>query len=69
MAEDKNGKIKVTFEVEINEAAMELIKENTGNLVNAVSQSMASMRSKGSGQNTKTDESSSTPGVAYNGQD
>lgn len=28
MAEEKKGHVKVTFEVEINEALMDLIKEN-----------------------------------------
>ncbi|MDR0373194.1 MAG: hypothetical protein LBI79_06530 [Nitrososphaerota archaeon] len=40
-----NGKIKVTVELEVNQAAMELIKENTGTMVNAVSQSVNALRS------------------------
>ena len=32
MAEEKKGHVKMTFEVEINEALMDLIKENMKNL-------------------------------------
>ena len=32
MAEEKKGHVKVTFEVEINEALMEVLKENMKNL-------------------------------------
>jgi len=32
MAEEKKGHVKMTFEVEINEALMELIKENMKSL-------------------------------------
>jgi hypothetical protein len=32
MAEEKKGHVKMTFEVEINEALMDLIKENLKNL-------------------------------------
>jgi hypothetical protein len=32
MAEEKKGHVKMTFEVEINEAMMDLLKENMKNL-------------------------------------
>lgn len=32
MAEEKKGHVKMTFEVEINEALMDLLKENMKNL-------------------------------------
>ena len=32
MAEEKKGHVKMTFEVEINEALMDLIRENMKNL-------------------------------------
>jgi flavin reductase (DIM6/NTAB) family NADH-FMN oxidoreductase RutF len=67
--EDKNGKIKVTFEVEINQAVMELIKENTGNMVNMVSQSMEAMRSRGGGQKNKPGEGSPVTGIMQHGQE
>jgi len=47
MEADKNGagRVKLTVELEVNQTAMELIKENTDSVVNAVSQSMSAMRS------------------------
>ena len=32
MAEEKKGHVKITFDVEINEALMEVIKENMKNM-------------------------------------
>lgn len=47
MEADKNGagRVKLTVELEVNQTAMELIKENTDSVVSAVSQSMSAMRS------------------------
>lgn len=35
---DKSGKIKMTMELEINQAAMELLKENMSNMLDMASQ-------------------------------
>jgi hypothetical protein len=35
---EKNGKVKVTFEMEINEPAMDLIKQNVGMMSELVGQ-------------------------------
>ncbi len=37
-ATDKSGKIKLTMELEINQAAMELLKENMSNMMDMASQ-------------------------------
>jgi hypothetical protein len=47
--EEKNGKVKVTFEVEINQAAMELIRANIDSMGQMLSEGMAGWR-EGRGQ-------------------
>jgi hypothetical protein len=42
--EEKNGKVKITFELEINQAAMELIRANIDSMGQMMSEGMANMR-------------------------
>ncbi len=46
MEADKSGRVKFTFEVEINQAAMDLIKMNMANMTNAMAQGMDTWRSR-----------------------
>ena len=41
---EKNGKVKVTFEMEINEPAMDLIKQNVGMMSELVGQAAQNWR-------------------------
>jgi hypothetical protein len=67
---DGTGKVRLTLELEINQAAMELIKENTGTMVNAVSQSVNALRSGAkSGQKPKQEETGSVAGIVHPGQE
>lgn len=57
MEMEKNGKVKMTFELEINQPAMELIKQNVGMMSELVGQAaenwreeMARRRKEGGGK-------------------
>jgi NAD-dependent DNA ligase len=68
-SENGSGKVKLTVELEINQAAMDLIKENTGTMVNAVSQSVSALRSGSkNGSKLKHDETS-VAGIVHPGQE
>jgi hypothetical protein len=41
---EKSGKVKMTFEVEINQAALELIKQNMENMSEVAAQGMQAWR-------------------------
>lgn len=62
---DKSGRIKMTMELEINEAAMNLIRENIDNMVNLASQWRPSMGQGGKG---KTGEGHQGMGMMHHGQ-
>jgi hypothetical protein len=49
-ATDKSGKVKLTMELEINEPAMALIKENMANMMDMASQWRANMGQGGKGK-------------------
>jgi hypothetical protein len=49
-AADKTGKIKLTMELEINPAAMELIKENMSNMMEMAQQWRQNMGQGGKGK-------------------
>ncbi|MCL2358791.1 MAG: hypothetical protein LBH74_02670 [Nitrososphaerota archaeon] len=71
MEANKNGpgKLRLTVELEVNQAAMELIKENTDTMVNAVSQSVSALRSgsKNGFRHKQTD--ASVAGIVHPGQE
>jgi hypothetical protein len=49
-AEDKSGKVKLTVEMEINPALMELIKENMSHMMDMASQWRPGMGQGGKGK-------------------
>ncbi len=44
MEAEKSGKVKITVELEVNEALMELIKQNVENMSEMMSKGMANWR-------------------------
>jgi hypothetical protein len=61
---DKSGKIKMTMELEINEAAMSLIRENIDNMVSVASQWRPNMQ----GGKGKMGEGHQGMGMMHHGQ-
>jgi hypothetical protein len=63
---DKSGKVKLTMELEINEAAMSLIKENMANMMDMASQWRQNMGQGGKG---KMGEGGHGMGMMHHGQE
>ena len=61
-AAEKNGKVKLTVEMEINPALMELIKENMSHMMD-----MASQWRQGTGQGNKDKMSEAHSGMMHHG--
>jgi len=71
MEVDKNGtgKVKLIVELEVNQAAMVLIKENTDTMVNAVSQSVNALRSGSKSESRHKQTDASIAGIVHPGQE
>jgi hypothetical protein len=65
---DKNGKVKFTFEVEINQAAMELIKQNMDMMSDVMAQGMQTWR-ENMGQKGKQGQGGHGMGMMHHGQE
>ena len=67
-ATDKSGKVKLTFELEINQPAMELIKQNMDMMSDAIAQGMQTWR-ENMGQRGKQGQGHGMGMMMHHGQE